>query len=165
MASVYRKTEKGLAEIETRAHRLAPRLRSALIMVDGKRNDDELRKLILSDPDGALKSLLDEGYVEVISITPQRPAPPPPPAPEAGAAAAQAAAAGQRALDDVRKKAIRMLMELVGPVAEAVAMKMEKAHNWEELRHSLEIGRDILQNTRGSTAAKEFSERFLPPGT
>src|SRR5438093_2367746 len=79
MASVYRKTEKGLAEIETRAHRLAPRLRSALIMVDGKRNDDELRKLILNDPDGALKSLLDEGYVEVISITPQRPAPPPPP--------------------------------------------------------------------------------------
>src|SRR5438552_18318236 len=154
MASVYRKTEKGLAEIETRAHRLAPRLRSALIMVDGKRNDDELRKLILSDPDGALKSLLDEGYVEVISITPQRPAPPPPPAPEAGAAAAQAAAAGQRALDDVRKKAIRMLMERVGPIAEAVAMKMEKAHNWEELRHSLEIGRDSLQNTRGGTAAK-----------
>jgi len=165
MASVYRKTEKGLAEIETRAHRLAPRLRSALIMVDGKRNDDELRKLILSDPDGALKSLLDEGYVEVISITPQRPAPPPPPAPEAGAAAAQAAAAGQRALDDVRKKAIRMLMERVGPVAEAVAMKMEKAHNWEELRHSLEIAQDILRNTRGNTAANEFGERFLPPGT
>ena len=165
MASVYRKTEKGLAEIETRAHRLAPRLRSALIMVDGKRNDDELRKLILSDPDGALKSLLDEGYVEVISITPQRPAPPPPPAPEAGAAAAQAAAAGQRALDDVRKKAIRMLMERVGPIAEAVAMKMEKAHNWEELRHSLEIAQDILRNTRGNTAANEFGERFLPPGT
>jgi len=155
MSSVYRKTDKGLAEIETRAHRLAPRLRTALIMVDGKRSDDELRKLIMTDADGALKSLLDEGYVEIISTTPQKPAP----------AAAPTPAAGQRALDDVRRKAIRSLTEQVGPVAEAVAIKMEKAHNWEELRHSLEIAQDILRNTRGNTAANEFGERFLPPGT
>jgi len=165
MSSVYRKTDKGLAEIETRAHRLAPRLRSALIMVDGKRSDDELRKLIMTDADGALKSLLDEGYVEIISTTPQKPAPAAAPTPAAAAAAAQAASAGQRALDDVRRKAIRSLTEQVGPVAEAVAIKMEKAHNWEELRHSLEIAQDILRNTRGNTAANEFGERFLPPGT
>jgi hypothetical protein len=162
MPSVYRKTEKGLAEIETRAHHLAPRLRSALIMVDGKRNDDDLRKLIQTEPEAALKSLLDDGYIEAISITPARPATP---APQAPAAAAQAAAAGQRALDDVRRKAIRMLTEAVGPVAEAVSIRMEKAHTWEDLRHSLEIAREILRNTRGNAVADEFSERFLPPGT
>ena len=42
MAFVYRKTPKGLVEIETRAHRLAPRLRGALILVDGRKSDDEL---------------------------------------------------------------------------------------------------------------------------
>ncbi len=50
MATIYRKTAKGHSEIETRAHRLAPRLRSALIMVDGRRSDDEVRKLIRSRP-------------------------------------------------------------------------------------------------------------------
>ena len=39
MATVYRKTDKGRNEIETRANRLLPRLRSALIVVDGQRND------------------------------------------------------------------------------------------------------------------------------
>ena len=165
MSSVYRKTEKGQLEIETRANRLVPRLRTALIMVDGKRNDEDLRKLIQNDADGALQALLDEGYVEVISVTPVKPAPPPPPPPTAAAEAAQAAAAGQRALDDVRRKAVRMLTELIGPMAEAVAVKMEKAHNWEELRHSLEIGQEILRNTRGAAVAKDFGDKFLPPGT
>ncbi len=41
MAIVYRMTAKGVAEIETQAHRLLPRLRSALILVDGKKSDGE----------------------------------------------------------------------------------------------------------------------------
>jgi len=163
MSSVYRKTEKGQLEIETRANRLVPRLRTALIMVDGKRSDEDLHKLIHIDAATVLKELLDEGYVEIVTTTPPKPAPPP--SPTASAEAAQAAAAGQRALDDVRKKAVRMLTELIGPMAEAVAVKMEKAHNWEELRHSLEIGQEILRNTRGAAVAKEFGDRFLPPGT
>src|SRR5438552_14839593 len=150
MSSVYRKTDKGLAEIETRAHRLAPRLRSALIMVDGKRSDDELRKLIMTDADGALKSLLDEGYVEIISTTPQKPAPAAAPTPAAAAAAAQAAAAGQRALDDVRRTAISSLTEPVGLVAEVVAPMNATASTWVRLRLTLEIAHGISRKTRGT---------------
>ena len=36
MATIYRKTAKGVREIETRATKLAPRFRSLLILVDGK---------------------------------------------------------------------------------------------------------------------------------
>ena len=50
--TVYRKTAKGMAEIETRVHRLAPRLRGALILVDGRKTDDELATLILAEPPG-----------------------------------------------------------------------------------------------------------------
>jgi WD40 repeat protein len=37
MPTIYRKTAKGQSEIETRVHRLAPRFRSLLILVDGRR--------------------------------------------------------------------------------------------------------------------------------
>ena len=65
MTSVYRKTDKGFTEIGTRANRLAPRLRQALIMVDGNRTDDDLAKLILSQPAETLAILLEQGYIEL----------------------------------------------------------------------------------------------------
>ena len=64
MPTVYRKTTKGAAEIATRANHLAPRLRSALIVVDGKRSSAELVKLIPGSGEEALLTLLKAGYIE-----------------------------------------------------------------------------------------------------
>ena len=36
MSTIFRKTAKGTSEVETRANRLPPRLRAALILVDGR---------------------------------------------------------------------------------------------------------------------------------
>ena len=57
MGTIYRKTEKGQAEIATRQFKLVPRLRSALILIDGKRNDEELRKLIAAQAEETLQAL------------------------------------------------------------------------------------------------------------
>ena len=65
MGTVYRKSPKGVIEIETRAHRLTPRVRSVLIMVDGRRGDDELRAVIPQQVDESLQFLLDNGFIEV----------------------------------------------------------------------------------------------------
>jgi hypothetical protein len=46
MELVYRKTERGLVEMNTRELRLAPRLRSALILIDGKKMDYQLQGLL-----------------------------------------------------------------------------------------------------------------------
>ena len=81
MATIYRKTPKGHTEIETRALRLSPRLRSALILVDGRRTDAELQRMILQQPDETLHGLVDQGFIEVISITQPLAAPRPNPAP------------------------------------------------------------------------------------
>ena len=40
--TVYAKSAKGIQEIETRAHKLASRLRQALIRIDGIKTMDEL---------------------------------------------------------------------------------------------------------------------------
>ena len=73
MATIYRKTAKGHSEIETRAHRLSPRLRSALILIDGRRSDDEVRKLSPQQADETLQLLVEQGFIEIIGITQDAP--------------------------------------------------------------------------------------------
>ena len=164
MASVYRKTAKGQLEIETRANRLTPRLRSSLILVDGRRTDTELRALILADPDAALATLTEQGYIEVIASTPPprssaaSPAPPP-------AASGTASGASQRGFEEVQRMAVRFLNDQMGPSAESVALKIEKAHDWNELKPHLEMAEHFLRAGRGVAAAREFAAQFLeqPP--
>ena len=73
MSIVYRKTEKGVTEIATRALRLGPRQRSTLILVDGRKTDAELAQLILADPAGTLTGLLADGFIEVLTTLADRP--------------------------------------------------------------------------------------------
>jgi hypothetical protein len=153
MAPAHRKTAKGLSEIETRAHRLPPRLRSALILVDGKRNDDELAKLILQDPAQAITFLRDEGFIEPV------PAPPPAsPRPAGPPAAAKAPAAPP--FEQVRRDAVRALTDAVGPLGEALAIRMERARNAAELKPLIEIAMQVIANTRGAQAAQDYGRRF-----
>jgi hypothetical protein len=119
MATTYRKTADGLAELETRARGLVPRLRTALIMVDGKRNDEELRKLVGQQADETLQILVEQGLIEVISITQ-------PKLPERKPAAAPAPAAPAKDFATQRRDAVRAINDLLGPVGETLAIKMEQ---------------------------------------
>lgn len=165
MSTIYRKTPKGQTEVETRANRLAPRLRAALILVDGRRSEDELSKLVSSDAAQVLRGLLDEGYVELMAPAPPKPAPAP-----AAAAPAAATVSGPGVLSmppsmiaATKRESVRMLTEQIGPMAEALALKIERAGNAAELHGLLEIGRQVLGNTRGRVAAEAFAQRFLAP--
>ncbi|MEW6707268.1 MAG: hypothetical protein AB1430_20665 [Pseudomonadota bacterium] len=165
MAHIYRKTDKGHAEIETRAHRLAPRLRSALILVDGKRSDEDLRKLIPQEPDETLRQLLEQGFIELIATTA---------APKAAAHAPAAAPAPEREtekvmsvspsqLEQIKRESVRSLNNHLGPMAETLAMKIERARNMAELRPLLETASQIILNASGTGAAADFTSRFLEP--
>jgi hypothetical protein len=65
MSNVYRKTERGQTEIATRQYKLAPRLRSALVVVDGKRSQFELASMIAGEPHETLQALLEAGFIEL----------------------------------------------------------------------------------------------------
>jgi hypothetical protein len=190
MTTVYRKSSKGQQEIETRANRLGPRLRTALILVDGRRSDADLRALIQQEADATMLALLEGGYIEVVSATAvappvaaaaaqaQRATVPGPAAPAAAAAAPAAvvapgapamAAAAQinpAALADRRRLAVRHLTDKLGPMAEDLALRIEKTRSWPELRNELELGRTVLARARGNAAAASFAAQFmeLPPG-
>jgi hypothetical protein len=64
MSTIYRKTDLGRAEIETRALRLPPRLRTVLILVDGKRSLAEIAPLVGGDPASMIEQLLAAGVIE-----------------------------------------------------------------------------------------------------
>lgn len=194
MVTVYRKSAKGQLEIETRVNRLHPRLRTVLILIDGRRNDDELRSLIQVDADATLLALIEGGYIEVSSGAASAGASPPPSvqasaavqtraaapsmaspvmaAPGVGAPAVTAPAAAvsvgtsPAALAERRRLAVRHLTDRLGPVAEPVSLRIEKARTWDEQRAALELGQRLLQTARGASAAAEFASLFLhsPPG-
>jgi hypothetical protein len=158
MPLIYRKTAKGLTEIETRAHRLPPRLRSALIVVDGRRNAAELKPLILQQPDETLQALVEQGFIEAIGESaPPAAAPPPPPPP---APAPAAAPAGSGDFEATRRAAVRALNDLIGPAAETMSMKMEKARNLGELMPLLQQAAQTIATMRGRAAAEAFAKRF-----
>lgn len=171
-STVYRKTGKGQAEIETRAHRLMPRLRTALIVVDGRKTDEELAKLIPGDAQATLAALLADGFIEVASVQAAMPAQarPEPPAAASGAptaapaTAAAPAAAPQRKpmpMELLRRDAVRFLNDRMGPSAEGIAIKLERAKTMGELRPLLVSAAQLLASFHGAAIAKDFADRFL----
>lgn len=156
MATVYRKTDKGQSEIETRAHRLVPRLRTALILVDGKRSGDDLAGLIANEPAQTLQTLLEQGFIEAFEVAPARsasaPKPPPAEAPPA---------VDLKALERRKREAVRFLNEQIGPMAEAVSIRIEKTSDWAQLLPALQLAQHILGNERGAGVAGEFTRLFI----
>lgn len=177
----FRKTSKGLAEIETRANKLPVRLRSVLIMVDGRLQERELHRVIGDALGTLLQELLSGGFIEPVGGTGETgpgslpaaapapapkavpaAAPAPAPAPAAEAAAAQATRSlGPTEFLALRREAVRSLTDQIGPMAEALAVKMENARGWNDLKPLLVIGAQILANTRGRAAAEAFAARFI----
>lgn len=161
MVTIYRKTDKGRAEIDTRAHRLPPRLRNALILVDGQRSDADLAKMILQQAAETLESLLAQGFIEANPTAAPVAVPRSAPTAAPAAAGASAAPAPPMKFEHLRRDAVRALTDAVGPSAEMVALRMEKARDLDTLRPELELARQLIHNTRGSAAAAAFAVRFI----
>ncbi len=147
-----RKTAKGVAEIQTRMYRLQPRLRSALILVDGRRRGLELKPLISSEPEATLRTLAEQGFIEPIE--------PPAPLRPASVATQTPAAKASESFDAQRRAAVRLLNDLLGPAAETLAIRMERARDLEEWRPQLASAIQAIGNLRGTAAAEAFAARF-----
>ena len=159
MGTVYRKTEKGQAEIATRQNHLALKLRSALIMVDRKRTDEELMRMIAPPAAEALETLLAEGYIEVISVTAARPPAAAKASPDEGTPTLPPAP--HRPVETIRLQAVRFMSEQLGPLGDSLAMKMEKARSWEDLHPLLVMAHRYIADNRGNATADAFKAAFL----
>ena len=84
------------------------------------------------------------------SVTAPPPPPPPPPA----------ALSPQAEFEKLRRDAVRALNDALGPAAETVAMRIEKARSMEELRPLLGQAAQAMNSMRGRAAAEAFAQKF-----
>lgn len=162
MVTVYRKTAKGATEVETRAHKLPPRLRSALILVDGKRSDTDLRALIGPAGDESLQILAEGGFIDVFSVADVKRAVQAPAAAASNAGPSTSPPSTTTSSDVTlrRREAVRAVNELLGPMGESLSIRLERAKTIDELRTLLEQALPVIAGARGRDAARAFAERF-----
>ena len=68
-SDVYRKTDLGVAEVKERKHKLNPRVRTMLILIDGTHTEEQLREEAagIGAPGDFLEQLLAAGLIERVA--------------------------------------------------------------------------------------------------
>jgi hypothetical protein len=151
---VYHKSAKGTEAIATRQHGLSPKLRSMLILIDGKRTFDDLAHLsqMLGDTDELLGQLLDQGLIEPGAVAPPAHA-------HAATTSAPAPLAGAAALTlaEAQRFASRRLTDLLGPNAEELCLRIEAARNVHDFHVAVARAEGMLRQFVSAHTAAEFS--------
>ncbi|MDP1739679.1 MAG: hypothetical protein Q8M51_13555 [Polaromonas sp.] len=151
--AIYRKTAKGAEAISNRQSGLAPRLRSLLIMVDGKRSYAELTVIAtsLGDPE-RLAELESEGLMEP-AVTEEKTMPAP-----LEPAVSQAAPGPARALNlaQARLFSSHLLEHMIGPLAEPVCIKIEATRDLADFVSVIKRAREMVREIKGSVEADRF---------
>lgn len=157
---VFSKTDQGREAMSSRPAGLGPRLRSLLIMVDGKRSVGELDKLLGSDGAAAplLEQLIAEGWIE--SQTPA--APPVLNAVVDAAPVAAAPAADVLPFADARRLVVRFVNDRLGPMGETLAIRIEGCKTPADLQAVLPRVRDGLLNFKNSSTVAQFDQEVVP---
>jgi hypothetical protein len=64
---IFDKTDKGREEIATRKYRLAPRLRTLLLLIDGKQTTGQLLQKIAGLDEQRIQELIDGGFIQDVA--------------------------------------------------------------------------------------------------
>ncbi|MDP9108429.1 MAG: hypothetical protein M3N23_05090 [Pseudomonadota bacterium] len=187
---IYDKTEKGRAEIATRQYRLAPRLRTMLLLFDGKNSSDQvLQKVTGLGLDAAgITELIEHGFIHEIAVAgasaaavvvaPVAPVVAPSAAPEGQVASAP----NEESLPDL-SQAITLPLDSVADEMQtqfqsvynffndtikktlgfrgfAMQMKVERASTVDDLRALRDPFVAAVLNAHGPTVAKDLADRL-----
>jgi len=160
--SIYDKTTKGKEEIATRKYQLAPRLRTLLVLIDGRRTEEELLRNVagLGLGASALAELLEHGYI-VLATSYASLAEEPAPAELSSAEPAQAPEPAQiaqfQSIYDFYNKTIKNTIGLRGFTLQ---LKVEKASSVAELRELRHPYIEAVQKARGSETAAALARQL-----
>ena len=151
---IYHKSARGTEAIATRQHGLSPKLRSMLIMIDGKRSFEELVHVsqMLGNTEELLGQLLDQGFIEPGASAPTAPTH------VASAPAALAPAAGPAlTLVEAQRYVSRRLTDLLGPNADELCLRIEGAKNLHDFQVAVARAEGMLRQFKSADVAAEFS--------
>jgi hypothetical protein len=160
--AVLAKTAKGAEEVKSRAHGLPQKLRSLLIMVDGTSTARDLIAKFggIPDVEAGLQGLVDQGFVEIRGAPPAAPRAP---ASASPAPASPPATPPASAPPPTRVQAMsaltRMLHDAIGPDADMLTGRLEKAKTRAEFMTAIERCTDTLEALAGKARAQAFGAR------
>jgi len=180
--TLFGKTAAGREALTSRPAGLGPRLRSLLIMVDGKRNLAEFEKLSgsLEQATQSLSELMAGGWVEIVGADglPKVAAAPPTtvPAPAAfqpeasqplpatqalqAPQAPVAAPSGTLPFSEARRQVVRFINDQLGPMGETLAIRAESCKTPADLQVALPRIRDGLKSFKGAAVVQQFDEEL-----
>jgi hypothetical protein len=165
--TVFVKTDQGRDALTSRPAGLGPRLRSLLIMVDGKRSVGELDRLLGSDGAAAplLEQLAAEGWIEGSAAPAVPPAASPAASPAAvadGPATLPPPTADALPFPEARRLVVRFINDQLGPMGEPLAIKVEGCKSATELLAMLPRIRDGLRNFKNAATVAQFDQDVAP---
>lgn len=152
---IYHKTPKGAEAIANRHSGLPPKLRSLLIMVDGKRSVADLAALatVVGDCEQLLSQLQQEGFVEAANPAPAADTAPAPAADMAPTAPAPLISAS---LPEAKRVSSHLLVDILGPSSDVLCLKIEAAKDLPSFISAIKRARDVVREIKGSAAAERF---------
>jgi hypothetical protein len=166
MGVVFTKTRKGQAEMENRVGELTPRVRRALIFIDGKRTVEDLRSMLQSDDlQHTLGMLEEDGYIEVAAVTNTagKAAAPAAPLPPVTAFRPLPAAADPLNLQKARNFMANTLNAFVGSLgASSLLDRIDRSQNHADLRALFdEWYHAIVMSREGKREAEALRTKLL----
>jgi hypothetical protein len=172
--AIYDKADRGREEIATRKYQLAPRLRSLLVMIDGKQTKDDLLKKVLGLGlnEQSLQDLLDQEFIVLrqnVQATPNRQAIPVIAAIAANAPAVEItrelfqpstpedAAARFQSLYNFYNETIKSTLGLRGY---ALQLKVERAGNLDDFQQLRHPYIEAVLKAKGQEMARSLRDRL-----
>lgn len=143
---IYAKTAKGLEEMTKRTFKLPARMRTLLIMIDGKAPVADLITKSASPDEAAayVTALLDDGFIEPKGIGPSQVAKP------------ASLPTGVDSVEVAKRFVIHALEHALGPDADLFTAKVEATTNIGDLAHLAPKQVDIIRGVGGAKKAEAF---------
>ncbi len=171
-SAVFLKTDDGRVALTSRPPGLTPRLRSLLIMTDGKRTVAELDKMLGADGAASplLEQLVAQGWVHGQGAPGAAPNSEVPGAPAEGNPGSvdtlPPLAKEVWPFIDARRRVGRFINDQLGPMGETLAIRVESCKTAADLHAALPRIRDGLRNFKSSATVQQFDQEIaihLPP--
>jgi len=157
---IFDKTDKGREEIATRKHHLAPRLRSLLVLVDGKHHTEDLLKKVsgLGLTEHALTELLESEFIDAVQTLPVAP-------PEPIEAAAQSVSSAPVAGDGDQFQALynfytETIRSTIGFRGYALQLKVERCASIDDFRALRQTYLDAVLKAKGNEMTRSLRDRL-----
>lgn len=138
---VFDKTDKGREEIATRKYQLAPRLRTLLVLVDGKQSVGELLKKVagIGLTEDSIASLLNDGYIQPVP---------------ASDAAEQILSGGPTQFQAIYQFYTGTIKSTIGLRGYALQLMVEKATSVDDFRELRQSYLDAVLKAKGKDTAR-----------